>query len=121
MSDTHYSFVSTPEDVDFQRIIDESPTNTAILLVEHKLRNGEPVCWDLFTNISLEYHKTTNQLHELIGAEDSDYMAFNTSDGIDWYLVISIPGKAPGWVKQGIEKIRAELNPKNLVTRVTLV
>ncbi len=116
-----YNFVSTAEAVDFQRIIDESPVNTAIFLVEHKLRSGEPIGWELFTHVNLAHSKATNCLHEWIGAETSDYVAFCTSDEEDWYLVLALPGKVPGWVKQGVEKIRAELNPKDTVTKVTLV
>lgn len=111
-----YSFVSREEDVDYARILRETPESEDFVLVQTADRRGRPKGWLLLVR---------NRVLDLPGTEnltlDGEYMSESWGYGVPRVDARSRSGsgKFPAEIKQEIEAIRAQLNPKNCRTTVT--
>ena len=112
-----YSFVSREEDVDYARIIKEAPESEDFILVERKSRSGRPKDWMLLVRDRVLNRPETKNL-----LLDGEYLSGSWGYKVPGLLYArsrSGLGKFPAKIKQEIEVIRAQLNPKNCRTTVT--
>lgn len=122
MQDNKYTFVSKSEEVDYLRILQETPKGTLFVLVEEKTRTNKPRQWSLFVHNSV-LHNDHVQGKKLCGQK------INPNWGItslpvtkDFpYRYIANQGKFPGVIKQQIEKLRRSKSEKDTLTKVTYV
>lgn len=123
MLDNKYSFVSREEDVDYLRILRETPKNTPYVLVEEKTRHNRPVTWTLFIHKSM-LNNPDVQGKKVLGHSVSPTWGISSlPDGHEAfsYRYLSGSGKFPGIVKQELEKLRRGKTGKTRLTRVTYV
>lgn len=120
MQDNKYHFVSSEEDVDYLRILRETPTNTMFVLVEEKSRTNKPRKWSLFVHLSV-LHNDQAQGKCLCGLKvNPNWGITSLPHSEDFpYRYISRVGKFPGIIKQEIERLRRGKSPKNTITKVT--
>ena len=132
MSDksTQYSFVSREEDVNYDRILRESPKGTQFILVEDRDRKNQARGWTLLVHnsvltdervqgIKLGHEGTADGVktisptwgHDSAGPNDTPLYA---------YRAISAPDAVPGYVLQTVHAIKRALNEKDTKTVVTL-
>ena len=121
-----YEFVARKSDVDYQRIIDEAPDSTDIIVVEERERNGRPTQAVVLLNARLALDpRVQNKIvagasvAEWINEEDDFAEEHREFSFIP--LVLDTP-KLPGFVKRQIANIQRALNPspKNRKVKVSL-
>jgi len=127
-----YSFVSAEEDIDYDRILRETPKGTLFILVEERTRDNQAENWSLFVHNTVLTNpevkgvslgsKETYHVVTTIGPEwGYNYIEnFNGKVDLHSYRVVSGPGAVPGYVRKKIDYIKRSLNPKNRKTVVTL-
>ena len=124
-----YSFVSAEEDVDYDRILRETPRGTLFILVEERTRDNQAKDWSLFV------HNKVLSDPRVQGVSLGDTGAYKevrtVSPTWGWdemgetklhsYRMADIgPDAIPGYVRKTIDYIKRTLNPKDTRTVVTL-
>ncbi len=125
---TQYSFVSRKEDVDYDRVLRESPRGTQFILVEERTRKNQAISWTLLVHSSVLNDERIQGVQLGHDLTMSSVKTIGPKWGYDEvestklysYRAISGDGSVPGYVKKGIDNIKRALNEKNTKTVVTL-
>jgi hypothetical protein len=119
-NDSHkYTFVAKNEDVDYLRIIDETPANTPVILVEERSRRNQPRNWTLLIS-GLVLNNTSLRGRRVLGKRISpNWGAKIDQPGYGHYRYICGKGKFPGIVKQQIVKLLSNKREKDTLAHVS--
>ena len=125
----NYSFVSTEEDVDYVRIINEAPEGTPFILVETRTRTNQAKEWHLFIHNDVLQNPLAQGVyvgdeltHPLIKTLGPEWGYEDCVSGhLENYRCISGDGATPGYVKQQVVSVKRLLNVKNTKTFVSFL
>lgn len=118
-SDHTYRFVSRAEDVDYLRIIRETPKHTPFVLVEERSRQDKQTKgWTLFIHRKILNNPILQGKH-IFEPLSPDWGISSFPDVREYpYRYISHSGKFPGIMRHKIDKLKSFLNGKDTLTEV---